>query len=87
MIAPYTTVHDWLGHIGKELTVATAKQLGIKVTGSDKGAYEDCFTAKAKKKGVSKNSDHVPSDDVNGRIFLDLSSIKESIQTTLENDG
>ena len=76
VIAPYATVHDWLGHMGKELTVATAKQLGIEVTGSDKAACEDCLTAKAKKKGVSKNSEHVPSDEVNGRIFLDLSSIK-----------
>ena len=76
-IAHYSTVHDWLGHMGQELTLCTAKLLGITVKGNPNTVCEDCMTAKAKKKGVSKDSDHVPSSEPNGRIFLDLSKIKK----------
>ena len=77
IIAPYSTVHDWLVHMGKDLTMVTAKKLGISMIGKSEEACENCLTAKAKKKGVSKDSDHEPSNEVNGRIFIDLSTIKK----------
>ena len=73
----YKLIHAQLGHVGHEDTMKMAKHLGIQVARGDKHPCESCAKAKAKSKGVSKNSPHKKSTIVNGRVYMDLSSIKK----------
>ena len=65
-------LHVELGHPSKTITHATAKAIGIQVTGTFK-LCENCALGKAKQCAVSKKS--VPhSSFFGGRLFSDISS-------------
>jgi len=68
--------HKVLGHAGNEATVATAKALGWKLTGTSHPC-SSCGMAKAKQKAVPKTSNHVKAEQPGERIFIDLSKIKK----------
>ena len=70
-------VHAMFGHMDEECTRKIAKHLGIKITIGMLKVCEDCAEAKAKRKKVAKVSDHEISKEPNGRIFLEISSIKK----------
>ena len=77
LVAPQVTkdinlYHRQLGHPNEQITRATAKAFGIKLTGKFQKC-EDCAIAKARQKNVKK----VPSKkakNAGGRICLDISS-------------
>jgi hypothetical protein len=69
-------LHAKMGHINEESCRHTAKYLGIDLVRGSLKPCESCGVAKAKKKGVSKESAHEASNTPNGRVFLDLSKIR-----------
>jgi hypothetical protein len=69
-------LHAMMGHVNEDTCRHTAKYLGIDIVRGSLKPCESCGVAKAKKKGVSKDSDHKPSENPNGRVFLDLSKIR-----------
>ena len=68
--------HRVLGHAGPESTVAIAKALGWKLTGTQH-VCASCQMAKAKQKAVPKESTHVKATRPGKRIYLDLSKVKK----------
>jgi hypothetical protein len=69
-------MHGMMGHMGEDSTRAVAKHLGIQLSQGTLKPCSDCAMAKAKKKALPKDSGHAICKQVNGRIYLDLSSIK-----------
>jgi hypothetical protein len=51
--------------------------LGIDITRGTLKPCKDCAAGKTKQKNIPKSSEHVPSNEVNGRVFLDIATIKE----------
>jgi hypothetical protein len=80
------TAHDALGHMDEEKTRKAAKYLGIEITRGSLKPCKDCAAGKAKQKNVPKNSDHIPSNEVNGQVFLDIATIKEKKNKEDEDD-
>ena len=68
--------HRRLGHCNEETTRKVAKNLGWNLVPGGLDVCEACTMAKAKQKNVVKASEHVTSKDVNGRVHLDLATIK-----------
>ena len=68
--------HQMFGHADEESTKKTAKALGFDISKGKMKPCESCARAKAKQRNVPKLSNHQPSNEVNGRVFLDLSVIK-----------
>jgi hypothetical protein len=69
--------HVQLGHASEDITRNTAKHLGWELKPGGMKPCEACATAKAKQKNVPSVSEHVKSTENNGRIFLDIATIKE----------
>ena len=67
--------HEQLGHMGEDDTRAAAKELGWTVTRGKFGVCESCAISKAKQKRVKTKEPKEKSDEVNGRIYLDMSRI------------
>jgi hypothetical protein len=68
--------HARLGNSHKDATRATANTIGLNLK---KGGMNKCSAltiTKAKQKNVVKISDHIKSNTVGERIFLDISSVK-----------
>jgi hypothetical protein len=72
----YDEFHQLIGHVGKQMTVKIAKLIGYKLKHQNVPPCESCTVAKAKRKEIVKKSDHVKSEAINERIFLDISSVK-----------
>ena len=68
--------HRKLGHCGEEETRKIDKALGWTITRGSMLPCVACAEAKAKQKNVPKVSDHEPTTDTNGRVHLDLATIK-----------
>lgn len=75
-ISPVKTARERLGHCDEDKTRKTAKQLGWKLTRGSLPQCEGCTEARAQQKNIPMDSDHVKYGKINGRIFLDISSIK-----------
>ena len=72
--------HKRLGHCDENKTRATAKELGWTLTKGKLLPCENCAKGKAKQKNIMKVGEpKEKSKQVNGRIFLDISTIKNSI--------
>ena len=68
--------HKQLGHMDEATTRKAAAQLGWIITRGGMKICESCAKAKAKQKKIKTQEPHEKSDDVNGRVYLDLSRIK-----------
>ena len=65
--------HQVLGHVSEEATHLTAKALGWHITIGKTIVCECCAIGKAKQKRVKIDKPKEKSNEVNGRIYLDLS--------------
>ena len=70
------TAHQIFGHVDENSTRKMAKQLGYELSRGTLKACESCAIAKAKQKNIPKIIDHVSASEVNGRMHLDLSTVK-----------
>jgi Integrase core domain. len=68
--------HDRLGHCDEERTRATARLLNWNIVRGALPPCRDCVAGKARQRNVPKESDHVPTGQVNGRLYLDVSTIR-----------
>ena len=75
-VFPYKKLHHLLGHIGKNITIEIGKHLKYDVTERNNMPCEHCTIAKAQRKNLPKISNHVKSNKINERLYLDGSSIK-----------
>jgi hypothetical protein len=71
-----TEAHERLGNYHKDATRATTKDIGLNLRKGGTKKCSACTIAKDKQKTVIKISDHVKSNVVGERMFLDLSSVK-----------
>jgi len=68
--------HAKIGHCDEAATRNTAKALAIEIARGTLLPCESCAAAKAKQKNVPKSSDHVMATAEEGRVFLDIATIK-----------
>jgi hypothetical protein len=68
--------HQMLGHPGEDTTRLMCKELGHVLTRGNMKKCEACAVAKAKQKNVPKETKHKRAVAVNGRVYLDISTIK-----------
>ena len=68
--------HDKLGHANEDATRAAAKALGVVITRGTLGPCASCAVGKARQKNVPKVSEHVVATKDEGRVFLDIASVK-----------
>ena len=75
---PIKKAHEMFGHSSEEATRKTANALGIVLSRGELGTCEACTEAKAKQKNLhAKAPDKTKkAEEVNGRVYLDLSTIK-----------
>jgi hypothetical protein len=71
------TAHRRLGHCGEDMTRATAKALGWNINPGSLGPCLACTIGKAKQKNVPKAPESKPADENNGRIYLDIATVKD----------
>jgi Arginine methyltransferase-interacting protein, contains RING Zn-finger len=79
------TAHDRLGHCDEERTRDTARLLNWSITRGTLPPCRDCAAAKARQRNVPQVSNHVPTEDINGRVFLDVSTIKGTDDMSVTN--
>ena len=72
------TAHDLLGRSNRRATQETAKELGWLIVDSPHKSCPSCTAAKAKQKSVVEVSGHVNSKVSNKRIFIDISTVKNT---------
>jgi hypothetical protein len=70
--------HGTFCHCSEDMTRKTAKVLGIELARGSLDPCVACTAGKAKQKNVPKLSEHVPSTENNGRIYLDIATIKKT---------
>ena len=68
--------HEKLGHSGEDTTRKTAKQLGWTLSPGTLEPCDACAAAKAKQKNVPKNRDEEKTTKEEGRIYLDIATVK-----------
>jgi len=73
----YQEAHAKLGHISINETKRISKSFGWRLTG-DEEKCEACAIGKAQQKGVTKSSSHQSASKNGERMFLDLSSVKNT---------
>ena len=69
--------HDKLGHCSEDATRRGAKALGWHLTKGSLKPCAACAAAKAKQKNVPKYTENEPSKTSNGRIYLDIATLKD----------
>ena len=65
-----------LGHAGEDTTRLMCKELGHELTRGKMDKCEACAVAKAKQKNIPKETSHKKAEKPNGRVYLDISTIK-----------
>jgi len=73
----YLEAHSKLGHVSVNETKRISKSLGWTITNEDQRC-QDCAMGKAQQKGVVKKSTHQIATKNGERMFLDLSSVKNT---------
>jgi len=68
--------HSLLGHCNEEAMHKSTKALGWDLKPGDLQPCAACAAAKAKQKNVPKESLHVSASASNGRIYLDIATMK-----------
>ena len=68
--------HQIFGHGDEASTRKTAKALGFELNRGTMKPCVSCSVAKAKQKNLPSLGEHVLSAESNGRVFLDLSTVK-----------
>jgi len=63
--------HEILGHPDESRTRKVAKVLGWELNKGSLKPCRGCTIAKAKQKNVIKESEHIPTKESHGRIYLD----------------
>jgi hypothetical protein len=71
--------HSKLGHLGEDLTRRTAKHHGWKLTIGSMKPCVGCAEGKAKQKNVPKITDPEPLKEGENRIFLDIATVKRTV--------
>ena len=74
---PLMEAHSKLGHISISETKRISKQLGWRID-DEYERCEACAIGKAQQKGVTKRSNHVIATKNGERVFLDISSVKNT---------
>ena len=72
----YDAAHDLLGHMGREVTKATAKGLGWTLKDDVKEPCEHCAVGKAKQKSMPQVIIGDPLKEGESRVHLDISTLK-----------
>jgi hypothetical protein len=70
------SAHKRLGHCNEDMTRKAVKALGLALSRGSLGPCYACAAGKAKQKNVLKRSEHIPSAENNGRIYLDIATVK-----------
>jgi hypothetical protein len=84
------TAHCMLGHKNEDVTRKMAKYLGWNITRGMLKVCEACAKAKAKRKDIKSKPEDGPNTKamaVNGRIYLDISSLKQTDIESLPEDA
>ena len=68
--------HAKFGHCDETATRAIAKDIGYEISRGTLGPCEACTVAKAKQKNIPKNVKHDKANVNNGRVYLDIATIK-----------
>jgi hypothetical protein len=74
----YQVMHDKLGHCNEDMTKKAAKLLGFDIPSGNVTPCEACTVAKAKQRLVPKESQHIPAKESNGRVHLDIASLRST---------
>jgi len=74
----YQVMHDKLGHCNEDMTKKAAKLLGFDIASGNVTPCEACTVAKAKQRLVPKESQHIPAKESNGRVHLDIASLRST---------
>jgi hypothetical protein len=69
--------HEKLGHSNEDATRATADIVGMKLRKGGMGICLACTIGKAKQKNVRKKSEGIKSKEPGGRMYLDISTVKD----------
>jgi hypothetical protein len=69
--------HERLGHSDKDATRATSVVIGMKLRKGGMGTCLACTIGKAKQKNVKKKSEGIKSKEPGGRVYLDISTVKD----------
>ena len=68
--------HQFCGHVQEDTTWCMSKALGFKLTRINIRKCLSCAVAEVNPKNVPNKSPHEPAKKSNGRLFLDISTIK-----------
>jgi len=68
--------HAKLGHCSKALARKAAQYYDWKLMRGGMPPCEECATGKGRQKDVVKDSDHIPSEVMGERFYIDIASIK-----------
>jgi hypothetical protein len=66
--------HMLFGHLSEKMTTMTAKRQGWCLTG-EKQKCIDCAIGKGRQTNVNKVSNHIMSNKIRKRMFLDLDAV------------
>jgi hypothetical protein len=70
--------HERLGHLNEDATRATSDAIGRKLRKGGVVTCLACTIGKAKQKNVKKKSEGVKSKEPGGRMYLDISTVKDN---------
>jgi hypothetical protein len=70
--------HERLGHSIEDATRATSDVIVMELRKSGMGTCLACNIGKAKKKNVKKKSEVIKSKEPGGRMYLDISTVKDN---------
>ena len=74
--------HCKFGHAGEDATRKAAEACGYRIVRGSMAPCEACAKAKAKQKNLTKDSDHEPSTESNGRIYMDQMTLRAPKEAT-----
>ena len=82
----YEKLHKLLSHPSPRATKQTAVALGIKLTDKiySKNLCSSCTVGKAQRKDIPRESEHVESEVIGERKFIDISSVKNPKNKTIQ---
>ena len=83
----YQEMHDKLGHCNEDMTRKAAKLLGFEIASGNVTPCEACTIAKAKQQNVPKESQHIPAKESNGRVYLDIASLRSTDDNKISSNS
>jgi hypothetical protein len=69
------------------MTRKAAKLLGFDIASGNVTPCEACTIAKAKQRNVPKESQHIPTKESNGRVYLDIASLRSTDDNKISSNS